>query len=239
MELLDSIKEEALEHAKKDFPKESVGLVHIVKGKQRYFPCKNQATDPEKHFVLDPADYLEAEKTGAVTAVIHSHPTTNHAPSEADKVACEKSKLPWFIVNPQTENWGEYEPSGFELPYVGRQWSHGIVDCYTLIRDFYKREFKIELKDYNRQDDWWLKGQNLYVDNFKKEGFKEIGIEEAKYGDLFLMTIQSPVVNHGSIYLGENLVLHHVQGRLSSRDVYKWGGYYFKATALGLRHESR
>ena len=37
----------------------------------------------------------------------------------------------------------------------------------------------------------------------------------------------------------ENLVLHHVQGRLSSRDVYKWGGYYFKATALGLRHESR
>ena len=35
MELLDSIKEEALEHAKKDFPKESVGLVHIVKGKQR------------------------------------------------------------------------------------------------------------------------------------------------------------------------------------------------------------
>ena len=239
MKLTEKIKEKALEHAKEDFPKESVGLVHVIKGKQRYFPCKNQATDPEKHFVLDPADYLEAEKLGSVVAVIHSHPTTNHAPSEADKVACEKSKLPWFIVNPQTENWGGYEPVGFELPYVGREWSHGIVDCFTLARDFYKREFNIEFFDYNRQDDWWLKGETLYLDNFAKEGMREINIEKIQYGDAFLMNIESPTPNHAAIYLGDNLILHHIQGRLSSRDVYKWGGYYYKATALVLRHESR
>jgi hypothetical protein len=32
-------------------------------------------------------------------------------------------------------------------------------------------------------------------------------------------------------------VLHHLQGRLSSRDVY--GSYYVKSTACALRHESR
>tara|TARA_R100000781_G_scaffold46676_2_gene31428 strand:- start:3709 stop:4428 length:720 start_codon:yes stop_codon:yes gene_type:complete len=239
MNLSESIKEKALAHAKEEDPKESVGLVHIVKGRERYFPCTNQADEPELHFCLDPNDYLKCENQGEIIAVIHSHPSTNHEPSEADKVACEKSNLPWFVVNPKTEKWGYYEPSGFILPYVGRQWSHGIVDCFTLARDFYKREFNIEFFDYNRQDDWWLKGEALYLDNFAKEGMREIDIEEIQYGDAFLMNIESPTPNHAAIYLGENLILHHVQKRLSSRDVYKWGGYYHKMTAKVLRHESR
>ena len=41
----------------------------------------------------------------------------------------------------------------------------------------------------------------------------------------------------GAIYLDQGIVLHHVQGRLSSRDVY--GGYYQKVTAKVLKHESR
>ena len=239
MNLSDEIKAQALEHAKQEDPKESVGLVHIVKGRERYFPCTNQADEPELHFCLDPADYLKCENQGEIVAVIHSHPSTNQNPSEADKVACEKSNLPWFIVNPKTEKWGYYEPSGFVLPYVGRQWAHGIVDCYTLWKDFYKGELNIEMSDYDRKDDWWHKGENLYLDNFKKEGMREVRIEDVQYGDIILMKIESPVPNHAAIYIGENLILHHVHNRLSSRDVYKWGGYYHKMTATVLRHESR
>ena len=239
MTLSDEIKAQALEHAKQEDPKESVGLVHIVKGRERYFPCTNQADEPELHFSLDPADYLKCENQGEIVAVIHSHPSTNQNPSEADKVACEKSNLPWFIVNPKTEKWGYYEPSGFVLPYVGRQWAHGIVDCYTLWKDFYKGELNIEMSDYDRKDDWWHKGENLYLDNFKKEGMREVRIEDVQYGDIILMKIESPVPNHAAIYIGENLILHHVHNRLSSRDVYKWGGYYHKMTATVLRHESR
>ena len=77
----------------------------------------------------------------------------------------------------------------------------------------------------------------MYLDNFKREGFHEIKEEELQFGDALLMQIESPVPNHAAIFLGENLVLHHVQGRLSSRDVY--GGYYQKNTAKVLRHESR
>ena len=130
MNLAEGIKDQALAHAKEDFPKEAVGLVHVVKGKNRYFKCRNIAETPDEHFILDPDDYLKAESKGEITAVVHSHPKTSPAPSPADMVACEASGLPWFIVNPNTETWGSYKPNGFELPYVGIEFSHGIVDCY-------------------------------------------------------------------------------------------------------------
>ena len=236
MKLSEEIQSEALGHAKKDFPRESVGLVHIVQGRERYFPCKNIADERDLHFVLDPDDYIKAEDQGEITAVIHSHPITNHAPSPADLVACEKSGLPWHIVNPQTEFWGYCEPSGYKLPYVGRPFCHGVIDCYSLISDFYKREFNIELTDYERKNHWWEHGENMYLDNFKNEGFIEIPIEEIEYGCVVLMCLEARVPNHGGIYIDGNMILHHVQDRLSSRDLY--GGFYQKNTAKILKHES-
>jgi len=233
----EAIQEKALVHAKEDFPRESVGLIHVVKGREKYFPCENIADEQDLHFVLNPDDYIEAEEKGEITGVIHSHPTTNHAPSPADLVACEKSGLPWHIVNPNTELWGYCEPSGYELPYVGRPFFYGVIDCYSLIRDFYKREFNIELTDYNRKDRWWERGESMYLDHFKDEGFAEIPVEEIEYGSVILMHLEASVPNHGGIYINDNMILHHVQDRLSSRDLF--GGYYQKNTAKILRHENR
>jgi proteasome lid subunit RPN8/RPN11 len=237
MKLSKAVQTAALEHAKAEFPKESCGLVAVVKGRKRDFPCRNMAETPDEHFVLDPADYVAAEDQGEIVAVVHSHPKTNPAPSQADRVACEKSGLPWYIVNPQTEQWGYCEPEGFELPYVGREFVFGVVDCYTLCRDWYNREFGLNLRDYDRRDEFWLRGENLYLDNFANEGFYPIPLDELQYGDAILMQLQSPLPNHAAIYLGDQLIIHHVQKRLSSRDVY--GGYYLKSTARVLRHESR
>ncbi len=237
MKLPDAIKAEALEHAKAESPKESCGLVAVVKGRKRYFACRNLAETPSEHFVLDPLQYAEIEDKGEIVAVIHSHPVTNHEPSQADQVACEKSGLPWFVVNPQTEQWGYCEPKGFELPYVGREFVFGLVDCYSLCRDWYRREMNLQLRDYQRRDRFWLRGENLYLDNFAKEGFREVSQTDLQWGDTILMQLSSPLPNHAAIYLGDQLILHHCQGRLSSRDVY--GGYYWKNTALVLRHESR
>lgn len=239
MKLSTSIKEQALEQAKAEFPAESCGLVAVVKGRRRYFPCRNLAETPDEHFVLDPLQYAEVEDQGEIVAVVHSHPKTNHAPSQADRVACEKSGLPWHIVNPQTEQWGYCEPEGFELPYVGREFVFGIVDCYSLCRDWYKREFGLDLKDYDRRDQFWLKGENLYIDNFANEGFHRVPVEELQYGDAILMQLQSPLPNHAAIYIGDGQILHHLQGRLSSRDLYGLDSYYGKSTACVLRHESR
>lgn len=237
MKLPESVKTAAIEHAKEQFPNESCGLVAIVKGRKRYFACENKAETPDEHFVLDPADYARVEDLGEIVAVVHSHPKTNHAPSQADRVACEKSGLPWHVVNPQTLAWGYCEPEGFELDYVGREFVFGIVDCYTLCRDWYNREFGLNLRDYDRRDQFWLRGENLYLDNFASEGFYPIDLKDLQYGDALLMQLGSDLPNHAAIYLGDQMILHHVQGRLSSRDMY--GGYYLKNTAKALRHESR
>ena len=237
MKLTPTLQQQILEHARAEFPREACGLVAVVKGRRRYFPCRNIAETPDEHFILDPTNYAETEDKGEIVAVIHSHPTTNHNPSQADRVACEKSGLPWHIINPQTEQWGYCEPAGFELPYVGREFSFGVVDCYSLCRDWYGREFGLKLSDYDRRDKFWLRGENLYLDNFASEGFREIPLEELQYGDMILMQLESPLPNHAAIYLGDQQILHHVQGRLSSRDIY--GGYYWKSTAKAIRHESR
>ena len=237
MKLFPALKKKILEHAKAELPKECCGLIAVVKGRRSYFPCKNIASTPDEHFIIDPKDYADVEDNGEIIAVIHSHPISDPKPSAADLVACEKSNLPWFIVNPNTEGWGECRPSGFRLPYVGREFCHGIVDCYSLLKDWYKGELDIDMNDYERRDQWWENGENLYLDNFIKEGMREVSFDELTYADIILMNLQSPVPNHAAIYLGNQQIIHHVQGRLSSRDVY--GGYYQKVTAKILRHESR
>ena len=241
MKLTDFVKQQALDHAKAEYPRESVGLVQVIKGKQRYFKCNNIATTPDEHFVLDPDSYQEAEEKAPVVGLIHSHPTTHPNPSPADKVSCEKSNMPWYIVNPRTEQWGYYEPNGFELGYIGRQFNHGVVDCYSLVRDFYKREFNIKLYDYYRRDRWWDGDENLYMDNFAYEGFKEIPLKEISYGCVILINLESKKANHAAIYIGKenednNKILHHVQGRLSGIDIYD--GYYLINTSKVLKHEN-
>ena len=96
-------------HAKNQEPKESVGLLINKKGKKIYIACKNESTDFDS-FILNPKEYLYAEKLGEIIAVVHSHPKTPPIASQADKVSCEQSNLPWYIVNPKTEQWGYIEP---------------------------------------------------------------------------------------------------------------------------------
>ena len=82
-------KEAALSHAKVEDPKESVGLLLNVKGKERYYPCNNLSMTSYQCFVLDPVDYVQADNIGEITAIIHSHPITPPTPSQADLVSCE------------------------------------------------------------------------------------------------------------------------------------------------------
>ena len=237
MKLSESLQAEILAYAQACDPKEMCGLIHVVKGRKRFYACNNIAATPDEHFVMDPANYAAAEDLGEIVAVVHSHPTTRPVPSVADQISCNNTGLPWVIVNPKTEEWGGCEPTAFELPYVGREFAFGVVDCYSLCRDWYKREMGLELDDFPRRDRFWERGENLYLNGYSSQGFRRIPFEDLAYGDAILMQLGSELPNHAAIYLGDQQILHHVQGRLSSRDVY--GGYYVKNTAMVLRHESR
>ena len=143
-------KEKALEHAKQEDPKESCGLLLNIRGKEEYFPCRNLSMTAHQCFIIDPEDYVRADNTGDITAIIHSHPVTQPIASEADKISCEESNLPWHIVNPKTETWGYYEPCGYKPDLIGQPWVWGVSDCWSLVRRYYKEKLNIELRDWER-----------------------------------------------------------------------------------------
>ena len=226
-------KEAALTHAKNEDPKESVGLLLNIKGKERYFPCRNLSMTSHQCFILDPEDYVKGSNLGEITGIVHSHPSSQPIASQADKVSCEDSNLPWYIVNPKTEQWGYCEPTGYKAPLLGRQWVWGITDCWSLVVDWYKQEKGIELLDYERPttpEDFLA--NPVFEKYLPSRGFRLLKPNEHLInGDVLAMSILGKGLNHVAIYLGDN-VLHHLADRLSCREPYsEWllkctGGRY-------------
>jgi hypothetical protein len=186
---------------------------------------------------MAPEDYDAAEMRGEIVGVFHSHPSMSPQPTQPDLCACEASGLEWHIVNPATDEWVSFSPTGYQAPLVGRQWGGiGSLDCYALIRDFYAREMGMVLEDYARTPDFWLRGEDLYGQAIQPAGFRVLDDgEPLQRGDIVMMqTGRSTVANHAAVYLGDDIILHHVENRLSSRDVY--GGYFKKHTIRVVRY---
>jgi len=224
--------QEIINHAKECYPRESCGLIVIVKGRKIYKPCRNIASGVQ--FAIHPQDFIDAEDAGVIDTVVHSHPNCSPMPSPADLIGCEQSGLKWLIMSYPSGNVYEFAPSGYVMPLYGRSFEHGTVDCFTFIRDYYKQELNIDMPNYTRADNWWLAGENHYIDRAKDAGFYPV--TDLQINDIILMQVGSKVPNHGAVYVGGNKIAHHQVGRLSSLDV--MGGWYTKIKCGLLRHKS-
>ncbi|WP_237140977.1 C40 family peptidase [Pseudomonas putida] len=238
------------EHAREQAPKECCGLLIKIGRKLSYRRCQNVAPEPEESFRIAAEDWAEAEDLGEVVAVVHSHPGQSARLSAADRTAMEATAIPWVIIEVRegvSVSHLVHEPTGYQAPLVGRPFHHGVLDCYTLVRDYYQRELGILLPDYEREDGWWDKGQDLYADNFEAAGFYPVDPNELRQGDLIVMQVRSEKANHAGVYLADGRlktepehhpvpggILHHLYGRDSKRDVF--GGYWRESARLYLRH---
>ncbi|WP_353614099.1 C40 family peptidase [Mangrovibacter phragmitis] len=223
------------QHVAGEYPCEACGVVVETGTGQIYVPCRNIAGNPLEAFTLAPEDMLSAEKQGEVIMIVHSHPdVTRLVPSELDRIQCDHSGMEWGIMSWPDGDFCTFSPRT-ERDYTGRPWVLGHADCWSLVRDYYQREFGVSLADYSVDYEWWADGsENRYDDNWQQEGFVEVALSDMKPGDLILMQIRAPVTNHAAIYLGENIILHHMFGHLSSRIPY--GQYWRDRTTRVIRH---
>lgn len=252
MRLAKKLKEAITAHAWSEYPNECCGL--IVNG--QYHPCTNIAHDPANTFEIDPAELVALSELGEVVAIVHSHPNGEPLPSEVDKVQMGLHGVDWVIVGlGKSPTGAEYcnikthRPTAYTAPLLGREYHHGVQDCYSLVRDYYSRELEIELPDFARADDWWENADHepLYQNNFEKAGF--VAVDDVQLHDVILCRVgRTHHINHALIFVGngklnsentadcvgDNLVLHHPHGRLSVREIY--GESWQKRTALVVRH---
>ena len=243
--LRPKIKKAILAHAKAEYPNESCGV--IVGGE--YIPCVNVAKDKRNFFEFDPIELVGAEKEGRIDVYVHSHPDGTTNPSVIDRIQMAFHGKPWMITD--GTNIAKHEPDGYVAPLLGREYYHGVLDCYSLVRDYYKRELNIDLANYKRNDVWWESADNkpLYMDNFAAEGFVEVS--DVQKHDLILCRLgRTEHVNHALIFLGDgtvtsenmppvmgdSLVLHHPYGGISLRDIYS--EQWQRRAAVIIRHRS-
>ena len=50
---------EAQKHAEECLPDESCGLLALIKGEEKYWPCKNLSVENFDYFIIDPDDWAE------------------------------------------------------------------------------------------------------------------------------------------------------------------------------------
>ena len=77
----------------------------------------------------------------------------------------------------------------------------------------------LKLGDYERRGEWWNKGLNTFVDNFMNEGFVAMSRRPCRSGAMPRDAAAGPVLSHVVVYIGDDLILHHLRDRLSSRDL--------------------
>ena len=228
------------------YPNEACGFVVQVSEREiQVIEARNDSPEPQHMFLINPDQYLMAEDMGQIVGVWHTHTNGNTKPSQADLAGCEASNLTWYLccVGKGTNDTFVYspmvvfEPNGYEQDYLGRPYVFGTFDCWTLCRDFYRREFGIELKDYPRENDFWKKeDHNYFATKWQEVGLVEVQDGTYRHGDiLFLQTDNSGGPNHSGIFLEGGQFMHHCVNRLSRRDTY--GGYWLKHTVKHLRHK--
>lgn len=231
MKLTAKLKKAIQAHAAQVYPSECCGVIV----NKEYIPCRNISENKDQ-FEIHHEDLAKAEDLGEIQAYVHSHPNATARASEIDLIQIELHEKPWVICAYPDIEFQIYEPCGYKAPLIGRNYIHGIQDCYAIVRDFYKRELDIQLIDFERHDCWWESKENksLYLDGFGEAGFVEVS--DMQYGDVLLCRVgRTEHVNHAVIWLGEqtelkseqtescvgsSIILHHPYGRKSVREVF-------------------
>lgn len=244
--MFDELAYQIQTHAKVEFPNESCGVIVS----NNYIPLKNISQTPHDNFNCS-KELSEYLINTSVQALVHSHTNGKERPSSLDISQQFLMEIPWGITI--TNGTGASVPYYFgdqiDPPKLeGRQFRWGPSgtdnkgDCAALLRDWYRINKKIILKDFPRPDEItpedFKKHGDLYFNNLTESGFEPADSRFPEIGDLALIkTNHKGPPNHVIIYVGNGWGIHHMEGRLSCRvPMINYASSQSKLMAYWLRH---
>ena len=120
---------------------------------------------------------------------------------------------------------------------LGRPFSYGKQDCFTLLCEFYEDNFGIMFPKFSHPKDFWSHGLELYMYRYQKCGCYLLDCHPSEYrpGDVILCAIESSLANHVGVFVENGQVLHHLLGRLSMVEPYRL--LLRNTTVAVLRHK--
>ncbi len=211
--MIDEIKQ----HFDNEYPKEACGILGIVKGKKRWFPCRNVAEHKED-FVMSSEDWFDIKKRADIFAIVHNHINSSNEPSENDINNCNALGIPYYIFSYPDLNLNIVEPKENFNPLIGRDYKFGVNDCFEAMRDWLNKEGINIPKRAAFEDDWWHKNLDYFTDEIiKNYGYSPVD-GNMKPNDVIIFKINASVGNHCGVYLGDDIFYHHAENRISCRE---------------------
>lgn len=208
--------EDIQKHFETEYPKEACGLIGVVKGKKRYYPCENVA-EGNDDFIMSSTDYMKHKRTMDIIGIVHNHPDGTNEPSIADINNCNAVGIPYYIFSYPDMELNIVEPTINVNPLIGREYKFGVTDCFEAMRDWLASEnIHIPSRDLF-EDDWWEKGLNYFTEENIKN-WNHIKVETPQKNDVLIFEIGAEVPNHCGVYLGNDVFFHHAVNRLSCRE---------------------
>ena len=209
--------EDIRSHFEDAYPREACGVVGIVKGKKRWFPCRNVAEGYED-FVMCSEDWFRIRQQADVLAIVHSHPDASSEASENDINNCNALQVPYWIFSYPEMDLNKVEPETVQNTLIGREYAFGILDCFEASRDWLIEKANITIPARAPfEDDWWERDLDYFTEE-RIRGWNLVKVDEAQEHDVLVFSVEAEVGNHCGVYLGNDVFFHHAVNRLSCRE---------------------
>lgn len=225
------IKKEIKDHAISEVPNEVNGLILRIEDNYQVYRCKNLSYTPNEHAILSPIDYINAENIGQIVGYYHSQ--KNSGASLIDNLTSISHNIYSIIYCWENDTFYVIEPN--LKNYLFQDFQIGQNDCFSLVKNYYKEELNIELSDYNRGNNWYIKDPYLISRSFENEGFREIDMDDMRLHDVILFGDEDDIV-HLAIYQKNKMILHHPRGNKSCIEYLNH--HYIKRISKVIRHKN-
>jgi proteasome lid subunit RPN8/RPN11 len=221
MTLNPHIKKKIKEHALEESPRECCG---IIVNDVKVVRCRNVAHKPMDHFSLSPLDYMKASREGDINAIYHSH-LDEEKFSPSDIINSQTHEVNYILYNIKNNSFSEFNPLKKKTFIHSTSFKTGISDCMTLVINYYKENFDIDLSDLNflRMKEDWSERDPLLIQKIielnrtnHSDLFEEIDFLETtlrKHDIISLEYIKGKGVCHTAVYVGSGNIFHHPRGK--------------------------